>query len=367
MIYPVGALAQALAAVFFFAGMSDAPAERFVWTGGGVQNQISFPLNWEGGVEPTDLKAAELVFGPGPDDEPATVTIDVEGIPASLTFEEGAPALTFVTLSDFPQLLALLGRGDSAALANYSSQPQTFKIQLHQLWVGGPTIRRWEAIGGALVFQLPVLLRGDNTTASSYAWEWVAESPITFAGGVSALDNWSPGSSLHVEKSGSGTVVLDGKSEWNGTLSVAGGPLVVNGAINLPGSFTVASGGTLAGSGTISAPVTVQGTLTPGDAAVGRLTFNQRLELAGTLELNLGDSPAETDVVAASSGPIVLGGRLVVRAEESALAAGKIFKVLEFPDGAAQGEFSSVELPPLRGGLKWQNNLAEDGTLMVTR
>ena len=353
-------------ALFLFCSIGSGHAGRFIWTGDGASNQTSLEGNWEGGVGPTGLQGVDLVFGPIDDASHASVAIDVPGNPNTVTFEEGAPALAFVTRpGDFPQLLALLGGATPTSLINNSGQPQTFKVQMHQLWVGGPPIRRWEAARGELVFDLPVFARGDSTKDTSYTWEWVAENPIDFRGGVTAVGDWGLGSSLVVEKSGPESVTLNRDSTWNGALSILEGPLVVNGSISITDDLSVLAGGTLAGNGKVSAHVSVDGTLSPGWNGAGRLAFERGLTLSGTLEVDIGGSPEGSDLVSVSGGRLALGGALVVRGNRSDFSAGKVFKVLEFPEGEAKGDFSSVELPPLPDGLTWQNNLAQDGTLMV--
>jgi autotransporter-associated beta strand protein len=85
-------------------------------------------------------------------------------------------------------------------------------------------------------------------------------------------------------KSGSTTQVFSGANDYSGTTSVAGGTLLVNGAITSPADLTVAAGASLGGSGSIASPVTVHGNLAPGDGP-GTFTLTGSLALSATGKL----------------------------------------------------------------------------------
>ncbi len=79
------------------------------------------------------------------------------------------------------------------------------------------------------------------------------------------VDN-SPTNKTNLAKSGSGTWMLSGTNSYTGTTAVSNGTLVVNGSIASPSLLTISAGARLSGSGTIASPVTVTGTLAPGDS-----------------------------------------------------------------------------------------------------
>lgn len=78
------------------------------------------------------------------------------------------------------------------------------------------------------------------------------------------VDN-STTNKTNLAKTGSATWILSGANTYTGTTTVSNGTLVVNGGIISPSTLTISSGARLSGSGSITSPVTVIGTLAPGD------------------------------------------------------------------------------------------------------
>ena len=82
-------------------------------------------------------------------------------------------------------------------------------------------------------------------------------------------------------KIGPGTLTLEGTNTYTGETHVVEGGLLVNGDHSAAaGNVTVDALGALGGSGIIGSPVTLAGTLAPGNSA-GLLTFNDTLTLTG--------------------------------------------------------------------------------------
>jgi autotransporter-associated beta strand protein len=79
------------------------------------------------------------------------------------------------------------------------------------------------------------------------------------------VDN-SATNKTNLAKTGTGTWTLGGANSYTGTTAVSAGTLVVNGSIASPSTLTVSAGARLSGSGSIASPVTVTGTLAPGDS-----------------------------------------------------------------------------------------------------
>jgi len=82
-----------------------------------------------------------------------------------------------------------------------------------------------------------------------------------------------------LNKTGAGTLILDGTSTQSGTTTVSTGTLLVNGDHSTAtGDFNVNSGATLGGDGDIGGATTINGTLSTGELAtvgsVGTLDFN---------------------------------------------------------------------------------------------
>jgi autotransporter-associated beta strand protein len=87
--------------------------------------------------------------------------------------------------------------------------------------------------------------------------------------------------SVNIVKSNTGEWAINGSINANGSLTVNGGALLING-VNSATSTTVNSGGTLGGSGTITKAVTVAagGAIAPGSGGIGTLTVNNSLTLS---------------------------------------------------------------------------------------
>jgi autotransporter-associated beta strand protein len=186
--------------------------------------------------------------------------------------------------------------------------------------------------------------------------------------GVVDLQDSGPASNTgNFTKSGNGIMAIGGVWANTGTTTINAGTLQVDGSLGT-NTVTVASGATLSGAGIINGPATVQsgGTLAPGDNAPGTLTF------AGALNLNSGSktlmavtagSSAPTNSLVNVAGTLTCGGTLTVTNLGGAYAAGEKFTL--FSAGAQTGNFSTVNLPALGGGLGWSNSLAVKGSIQV--
>jgi autotransporter-associated beta strand protein len=81
-----------------------------------------------------------------------------------------------------------------------------------------------------------------------------------------------------LEKSGSGTLTLNGANSYNGATNVNAGKLAINGnSSTSTGNVSVATGATLGGSGLLGGATSVTGTLAPGNSieslGLGALSF----------------------------------------------------------------------------------------------
>ena len=117
-----------------------------------------------------------------------------------------------------------------------------------------------------------------------------------------------------VNKTGLGTVALNGANAYGGATAVSNGTLLVNGSI--ASATTVYSGGTLGGTGTISGAVviTTNANISPG-ASAGLLTLQAGLDLSGggtyvwELATNSTATPGtDFDQISLTGGGLVLGG-----------------------------------------------------------
>jgi autotransporter-associated beta strand protein len=159
---------------------------------------------------------------------------------------------------------------------------------------------------------------------------------------------------------GGTTVGLSGNSSY---ISSSTATLLVNGKLH-GGALSVANLTTLGGSGTILDPVTVDGTLAPGNSGIGTLTVSNSVMFASdgaaVMEINR-TSAQNADLLSANN--IVFGGTLTVNNIGGALQAGDTFHLFS---GAISGTFAATNLPALSStNLSWDASLLKSGTIKV--
>ncbi len=160
---------------------------------------------------------------------------------------------------------------------------------------------------------------------------------------------------------GGGTTV--GLSGYSSYVSSSTATLLVNGQLN-GGALSVANLATLGGSGTILDPVTVDGTLAPGNSGIGTLTVNNSVTFesdgAAVMEINR-ISAQNADLLSANS--INYDGTLTVNNLGSPLQVGDTFHLFS---GAISGTFAVTNLPALSStNLYWDTSLLNSGTIKV--
>ncbi|MGH7950301.1 MAG: autotransporter-associated beta strand repeat-containing protein [Limisphaerales bacterium] len=187
-------------------------------------------------------------------------------------------------------------------------------------------------------------------------------------------------------KLGAGTLSFSAPQTYTGPTIISDGVLALAsiGSIADSASIFIASGATLdvgglseltlannqilSGNGLISGNLVVGGgaILSPGDNTVGALTFSNSLTLApgSTNIFEVSHLPLASDSVEIF-GALTNGGTLIITNLGAApLAAGDSFQLLNA--ASYNGAFSSVILPPLSAGLRWNtNNLNTSGALSI--
>ncbi len=183
----------------------------------------------------------------------------------------------------------------------------------------------------------------------------------TLSGTPVLLDGAS--GSLGLVKRGSGTLTLTAAQTFSGGLVVSNGTVFVDnstGSATGSGAVTVYDG-MLAGNGIISGAVSVESAadLSPG-AAVGKLTINNTLTLAGNTVIEVDKANSTNDVIAATT--VNYGGTLTVTDLGGGLVAGDSFTIVTA--GSHTGNFTSIAGNP-GPNLAWDFNPATGGLSVV--
>ena len=129
--------------------------------------------------------------------------------------------------------------------------------------------------------------------------------------------------------------------------------------------MTVASGAVLMGAGSIGGATTVNGTLSPGASGIGTLTVANDLTLTSgaVTTMEISKTSGACDKVAGVS-TMTYAGTLTVTNLSGTLAVGDSFTL--FSASSYSGSFTTLNLPALTGGLKWDTSkLAVNGCITV--
>ena len=218
---------------------------------------------------------------------------------------------------------------------------------------------------GTNTFANPIILgwtanRGKSVTLVAATGGTVDFTGAILRNGTDASAGVKVGDATH-----GGTVKLTGANTYAGGTTVANGKLLVNGLL-AAGAVTVQSGSTIGGTGTMNGPVTIQsgGTLSPG-VAIGTLTVNNSLTLAGNLFFELNKSSTPSNDLVNVSGVLTNSGSgiLTITNLGPVLVAGDTYKL--FSQALANGGALTLNPATPGIGLRWVNNLAVNGSLSV--
>lgn len=183
-----------------------------------------------------------------------------------------------------------------------------------------------------------------------------------------------------LKSSGVGALTLGGVNTYTGGTVVSNGTLALGVAGSIASSagvevrsnatfdvsavsFTLGAAQTLKGGGTVNGNVTANGTIAPGDG-VGTLTFNNDLNIAGNLTVELDKSQVQTSDYCQVAGVLVNSGTGTVTVTNlgPALATNDTFALFSQP--VANGGALTITSGP-GSGVVWTNLLAVDGTIKV--
>ncbi len=178
----------------------------------------------------------------------------------------------------------------------------------------------------------------------------------TFAG---SINNQLYGSSNNTDgettiiKEGNGLWRLTGSNPYNGTTTITGGKLIVNGSNTGTGKVTVNTGTILAGTGSINSDVEVAGTLEPGDSSINTFTLKSKLTLLPTAitSIDVNKTTSSWDKINVTSN-IAYGGTLKINFTGTP-ASGDIFKIFTTP-ATITGTITQFDPATPGPGLLWK-------------
>ncbi|HEX7260336.1 MAG TPA: putative Ig domain-containing protein, partial [Luteolibacter sp.] len=173
------------------------------------------------------------------------------------------------------------GTANGGVVLNFVNTPgqwMRFDLQGTQQSVAGLNAGDASTQGGAIVQNqnLQDFDPGQDATLTL-----IGDGSYLYNGWLRDQDDGGTTRKLHLVKSGSGTQTLAGSAiTHTGTTTVNSGTLLMNGSLG-NSATTVTAGGILGGTGSTAGPVSNHGTLAPGSNAVGNLTVNNTVTLAG--------------------------------------------------------------------------------------
>ena len=202
---------------------------------------------------------------------------------------------------------------------------------------------------------------------NSGTWNAQTDAQINnLLGGATLFDNTASGTFLRSAGTGTMNVSVDFTNSGavrvqTGTLQFSTSYTQTAGALSLEGGAVLASvplaiqGGSLAGSGTVTGNVNMNGHLAPG-LSPGSLTVTGAFTptAASAFDVEIGGlTPAtEHDRAILNTAPVLAGTLNVSLINGFVPADLDTFTILTFP--SATGTFSTLNVPPLPGGLVWQ-------------
>jgi len=172
--------------------------------------------------------------------------------------------------------------------------------------------------------------------AANQSWQVNSGKTLTVSGAVTAASGYS------LTKTGGGTLVLSASNNtYPGITSVGGGTLLVNGTLaTAAAAVTINPGSKLGGSGPIQRPLTINGSVAPGNNGAGTLAVTGTTALNGTLAAEIDGAAADKLAV---TGNLILGAASALTV--NLLPGGFTqpnYVIAECSGGTLSGTFASV-------------------------
>jgi autotransporter-associated beta strand protein len=225
----------------------------------------------------------------------------------------------------------------------------------------GGTQITYQSDAGALVLSGAIQFQPNGAFIAARTNIFTGAGDFFVNGAILAATNGAP---IHLIKSGTGRLTLNGANTYAGTTLLNNGALRISGSLST-GTVTVASSGVLEGTGVVNGSVTILpgGTLSPG-ASIGSLTISRSLTNSGTLlmELNKNGLALTNDAIKGLN-ILACGGTLQLVLTGNSPAPGDSFHL--FTATNYTGSFATITPSP-GYGLGWDvSTLTVDGILRV--
>jgi autotransporter-associated beta strand protein len=165
---------------------------------------------------------------------------------------------------------------------------------------------------------------------------------------------------ITINGTGSGKVIFSGNNTYGGATTVTQGAFQLDGVLSGSSNLSVATLGSLGGTGTASGNATIGGTISPGAASPGVLSFGS-LALTSTSTavfdlLNPGVRGTDYDgLTILNAGGLTYGGTMSFAFGGSAVPDNTTFNVFSFT-GSPSGSFGQVSSTGFYAGT-WTDNL----------
>jgi outer membrane autotransporter protein len=183
---------------------------------------------------------------------------------------------------------------------------------------------------------------GSSLNIASGGTVQVTSGQLSVDSGTATVSGGTVTTPGNFQKNGSGNLDLQSNMSVNGTASVEGGLLSVNGRLQA-NEVAVSQSGTLGGSGIITSNVMVQGKLAPGNSpGILSVAGNLSLGNASTTELEIASLASFDQFIV--TGQLTLAGTLnIISYHGFAFEYGQQFVVAQA--GSIAGEFSTINAP----------------------
>lgn len=211
-----------------------------VWDGGGADNKFSTKANWnpDAAADLTSINGQDVQIGASAQ---STADVNISGNLNSWSFLAGlTTSMTFTASGNSMQFAA----GVATPLVNSSSSAQLFDCIVRQFWIGGTQSggvanRTWNASAGSMTYK-EIRLRPDGFVSGGTTGNLIFDGSFNHTVNTTMNLEGSWGTKIaNITKNGTGTLLLKGSGNFNGSVVINTGIVRVQNNSSL-GTSTVA-------------------------------------------------------------------------------------------------------------------------------